>query len=372
MLFKSTLPGGRGHPPRRITVGDFDRMKNAAKKKKKKAAEAPAAEEASSSDEDGAESSSGSEFHPEEEETGSSSEGEEVGGDSQLVDEAVEIRNLEEPAVSSAGPSRGGVEYNSRKATETLKRAKARERQRISRQKKRVKDRLAAKKSLGEKVAGSLKKRQGIQDKKKIARKPRKKQPRNWTYETLVAAVDEYNGSGGTAKIRKLAFKYGVPRSTLHDHVRNKRSLIQGRPTFLSAEDEEKLASIITLFSRNGAPLVAEDLYKIVQRYVKNKRVELAAKGQPLEKTDYPGVVDDKPGEKWMRGFLVRQPEIKAILEKTVPAAKAKLTLKELQTFFTQWDITTTGVPPENIVNADETCIVFAPSKRKVKWFFFF
>ena len=64
-----------------------------------------------------------------------------------------------------------------------------------------------------------------------------------YTVNDLNSAIDFVKlGKGGTLKASKL---YGIPRSTLKDHIkgrRGKKSKTFGRPTILSQEDEESLA----------------------------------------------------------------------------------------------------------------------------------
>lgn len=167
-----------------------------------------------------------------------------------------------------------------------------------------------------------------------------------WTTEELqsaLAAVDE------GVSVRKAASDHQIPRRTLRNHLKTgvKERCI-GRPTILSAEQENELAERIKRFSEVGFPLTKKMIQSYAFEYCKknkldnnfNERSELA-------------------GKFWFEGFMRRNPTLtrrtsqilnKARAEKVNPVIvkdhfdKLEKIMTELQLFG----------KPEKIFNMDE------------------
>ena len=85
-----------------------------------------------------------------------------------------------------------------------------------------------------------------------------------------MAAVD--NGTS----IRKAAEMYGIPRSTLHDHVsgRIKYGARSGPSPYLTTEEEEELASFLLQSAKIGYPHTKSQVFAIVQQIIDGKGIK--------------------------------------------------------------------------------------------------
>ena len=94
-----------------------------------------------------------------------------------------------------------------------------------------------------------------------------------WDDESMqkaIAAVEQ-----GTDSIRRAAEKYGIPRSTLHDHVSGKVDLRAkpGRDPYLSLEEEEELVSFLLKCAHIGYPHTRKQVMTLVQEFVNDKGI---------------------------------------------------------------------------------------------------
>ena len=90
--------------------------------------------------------------------------------------------------------------------------------------------------------------------------------------------------------IRKASIQYGVPQSTISDKLRVKHPQKPRKPTALSIEEENYLASGLLRCAEWGFPLTVKDLGLVVQSYV-------SLLGKPIL------FVSDEPGRHWVRSF---------------------------------------------------------------------
>lgn len=96
------------------------------------------------------------------------------------------------------------------------------------------------------------------------------------------------------------------------------------------------------------------------RRFEEADMMEEAAKIKPFK------TKDGQPSEKWVRGFLSRHPEIKIRKASKKTRLRLKVTYKDVEEFFLKWIKTSVGVPPENILNMDETAIKMCALTQKV------
>ena len=70
--------------------------------------------------------------------------------------------------------------------------------------------------------------------------------------------------------------KYGIPRSTLHDHISGKveHGSKPGRGSYLSPEEEEELVSFLIKCARIGYPHTRKQVMALVQAIAKGKGIE--------------------------------------------------------------------------------------------------
>ena len=95
-----------------------------------------------------------------------------------------------------------------------------------------------------------------------------------WSQESLNQAITAVEK--GTS-IRRADEMFGLPRSTLQDHVsgRVEQFAKQGPKPYLSTEEEEELASFLVRCARIGYPHTRLQVIGIVQDIVNSKNIDV-------------------------------------------------------------------------------------------------
>ena len=75
---------------------------------------------------------------------------------------------------------------------------------------------------------------------------------------------------------------------------------------------------------------------------------------------------ENTPGRKWMSGFLQRHLQLHHQVPKLIKAARAKVLSETVNKNFDNLEISLEGVPPENILNFDETNVTDDPANKQV------
>ena len=77
-----------------------------------------------------------------------------------------------------------------------------------------------------------------------------------WSTEQLSAALDAVKAG---MKIRAAATRYGIPSSTLHDHVSGKYTRVgRGAPSILTPEEEKEVVTLCQVMQKLAFPLTRE------------------------------------------------------------------------------------------------------------------
>ena len=88
-----------------------------------------------------------------------------------------------------------------------------------------------------------------------------------WTTEQLEAAVAAVKS--GQLKPYRAALQFGVPSSTLHDHLTGKsKKRYGGRPTVLSSSEEKEIVRICETLQQVGFPLTRDIVGAIIRDYL--------------------------------------------------------------------------------------------------------
>lgn len=125
----------------------------------------------------------------------------------------------------------------------------------------------------------------------------RKGRKNNWTDAQLEAAKEKVE-SGGS--VRSVAEKYGIPKSTLHDHIKGVSKKRYGGPsTVLTAEEEKEIAASCLVLQELGFPLTKDHLSIAVRDYLKDRGRSECFR-------------DGIPGYSWWVGFFRRHPRKEA------------------------------------------------------------
>ena len=162
----------------------------------------------------------------------------------------------------------------------------------------------------------------------------------------------------GRKTLRKAEEQYGVPRNTISVHVNAKKKgevvrKIGGQPVYDKTQ-EHLLVEAVMMCAEWGFPLQTSDLKDLVQDFNNRKGVTVKC------------FKDNRPGNDWMYGFLRRHPEITQRLAGNIKRKRAEVNEETINQYFDNLTTSIEGIPPENLVNFDETNFCDDPESAKV------
>ena len=113
----------------------------------------------------------------------------------------------------------------------------------------------------------------------------------------LQAASKEVDKKAADVSVRSIAKKYGIPSSTLHDHLLKKDTRIGAdRQTILTPEEEREIVYSCQVLQEIGFGLTRDIVGAIVIDYLST-----IGRDNPF---------NGKPGPRWWRGFQTRFPQL--------------------------------------------------------------
>ncbi|KAJ4436072.1 hypothetical protein ANN_18699 [Periplaneta americana] len=175
----------------------------------------------------------------------------------------------------------------------------------------------------------------------------------DYSQSALDAAINEVKS--GKLSIRKAAEKHSVDRSTLNRKLKGLHMQSFGRPTALSSKEEHHLLQGIITAAEWGFPLTSFDVRCIVKQY-------LDKKGATEKRSK-----NNLPGDDWYRSFLQRHNGVLSLrLSENIKRSWAQVSKEVLVEYFNNLAISLQDVPPELIVNFDETNLVNDQGRSKV------
>lgn len=154
--------------------------------------------------------------------------------------------------------------------------------------------------------------------------------------------------------IRRAAEKYGIPKSTISDKLKNLHSLNPGRPPVFNIKEEEFLVKGIIKAAEWGFPFTTRDILQLVKIYLDNKGIR--------EKR----FVDNLPGRDWFKSFMARHKQLSVRLSENVKRARAEVDHRVINEYFDELQNSLRNVSPSHIVNYDETNFSDDPGRVKV------
>lgn len=183
-------------------------------------------------------------------------------------------------------------------------------------------------------------------------RTPGSRKYRDFSNKTLNDAIRDI-------KINKLSFreaqdKYNIPKSTLQRKIQNKNMKKVGGQTILTMEEENILCNAITLCSDWGFPLESGDIKNLVQGYLNNSGKQVKA------------WKNNRPGVNWYYGFIDRHKDLTIRLSENIKRYRAAVSRDMLNLYYDRLEETLKDIPPENILNYDESGFTDDPGKSKV------
>ncbi|XP_070538590.1 uncharacterized protein [Ptychodera flava] len=163
--------------------------------------------------------------------------------------------------------------------------------------------------------------------------------------------------------IRAAASKYGLKKTTLHDHVTGKVQIgsNRGPQPILSRREEEALVSWIVGMAKRGFGVSQAQLQDTVKEI-------LDRDGRPsmLKHNKIP----NRPERKWLRQFKKRNPEVKLVSVRNLSMKRAVISKSDIDQWFRDFEIFLSDQDlmdkPWQIWNCDESGFSLSPKSSKV------
>ena len=126
---------------------------------------------------------------------------------------------------------------------------------------------------------------------------------------TFTKAVDDVRDGG--LSVRKAAQKWGIKKSTLQDRLNGRIEIERrcGPLPVLTSQEENQFADWLIELANRGFGVSKDSLFQAVKKF-------LDKDGRPTP------FKNNKPGNKWFRGFVKRNPKVK--VRKARPLEKKK------------------------------------------------
>lgn len=177
-----------------------------------------------------------------------------------------------------------------------------------------------------------------------------------WSPRKMRLAVEEVKSG---AKLRKTAFKFGIPVMSLHDHVKKGsefKARLGGKPVF-NMEQEAEIRDQLIKLSNTFYGLTPIALRRAVYRYAEKNKIKHPFNTQKEE-----------AGKDWFYGFLKRNPEVSVRMPEATSVNRiSAFNQHEMEIFFKNLlnIFEKHSIPPNRIYNVDETGVttVHKPSK---------
>ena len=160
--------------------------------------------------------------------------------------------------------------------------------------------------------------------------------------------------------LRAAAQTYGIPRSTLSEHLRGVRSKrYGGGSTVLTHDEEREIVVTCQVLSEMGFPLTKAYVKVVVRDYLKSEG-GFGSSGLP--------------GRSWWEGFSSRSPTLVECKPQHLARQRAQGAMKEvvdaffqrLRNLFEKTELATAPDSPNRIWNCDETGFCTAVASKSV------
>lgn len=175
---------------------------------------------------------------------------------------------------------------------------------------------------------------------------------RNYSLDNLELALESVIHRN--LSFRQAAERYGVPRNTIFRRYHGMNLERLGRPPGLNPNEEKTITDALTVAAEFGYPLTDRELREFVQHYLNGKGV----KSKHFK--------NNLPGVDWLEGFKARNNQLSVRLSQNVKRSRAELTPAIIESYFNNLRTELENVPPENIINFDESNITDDPGSVRV------
>jgi len=181
---------------------------------------------------------------------------------------------------------------------------------------------------------------------------PRAKRYRAYKPDDFLGAIREIKNG---MSIRQAADGYGIPYSVLRRHYKDPNVRQQGGQPILSKEEESVIVDRLIICGEWGYPLDAYGFRLFVKTY-------LDRRGKTVSKFK-----NNMPGPEFVYSFLKRhKSELSVRLCQNLKRARAAVSRDEVKTYFENLEKELKDIPPQNIINYDETNLSDDPKRKRV------
>lgn len=154
--------------------------------------------------------------------------------------------------------------------------------------------------------------------------------------------------------MRKASERFAVPYTTLNNHYHAAALLTYGGQPALDEHSENLLVNALQTCAEWGFPLKPIDIRRITQQYLNSRGI--------TEKR----FKNNMPGEGWFNGLMKRHPQLTIKLAENTKRVRAAVTYEIVDQYFRNVADIIRDIPPQNVVNYDETNFVDDPGAVKV------
>lgn len=170
--------------------------------------------------------------------------------------------------------------------------------------------------------------------------------------DELANAVEAVNSE--RMSLKDAAEFYSIPKVTVWRKIKKLNMKMHGGQTALSKAEEETITDTILYAADWGFPLDREEIKDLIQSHLNRQ-------GRKIKEFR-----DNRPGNSWYYGFVSRNPQLSIRLAENIKRSRAAVSPAILNSYFDELAVSLEGIPPENIVNYDETCFTDDPGRKKV------
>jgi len=176
----------------------------------------------------------------------------------------------------------------------------------------------------------------------------------NYSQDDMARALIDLNKG---SSVRLISARYGIPKSTLSERFLGnvERPGELGRKTALLKYEEVMIANNLASLGDYGLAFTDSDLRSYIKDYLDEGMREI-----PQFKNNLPGI-------EWVRGFLSRHSELlKNRKCQNISRVRAAVSIDTVEKYFQNLENSLRDVPPENIINYDETNFTDDPGSIKM------
>ncbi|KAK4327537.1 hypothetical protein Pmani_002018 [Petrolisthes manimaculis] len=177
------------------------------------------------------------------------------------------------------------------------------------------------------------------------------RQPRSYTDDDLHHALQLITEG---QPITRVAAMMKIPRRTLRNHASGERkTTIASRKRILLPEEETIIVQHAAVLGHFGYVFDVYELRLFVKSFL-----DKAQRNAPQFK-------DNMPGEEWALSFIKRHSDVLSThVCQNISWKRAAVGVEAVEKFFTNLSTNLQGVPPQNIVNYDETNLTDDPKSK--------